>query len=100
MLWLIEGFLHWYLNDYNVKYQSGFLVMAQYFRIFWCEEIDSLFPYNLRRRMTQLVCTTLTDKYKLDLGAKTQPPINIDDLLYKMYHIMALTNMHSMTVWC
>lgn len=53
MLWLIEGFLHWYLNDYNVKYQSGFLVMAQYFRIFWCEEIDSLFPYNLRRRMTQ-----------------------------------------------
>jgi hypothetical protein len=50
---LIEGFLRWYLNDHNVKYQSGFLVMARYFRIFWCEEMDSLFPYDLRRRMTR-----------------------------------------------
>ncbi|KAH3307662.1 hypothetical protein KXV87_007711 [Aspergillus fumigatus] len=47
-----------------------------------------------------LVCTTLTDEYELDLGAKTQPPINIDDLLYKTYHIMALTNVHFATVRC
>ncbi|BDD57460.1 hypothetical protein MAP00_002819 [Monascus purpureus] len=62
--------------------------------------MDSLFPYDLRRRITRLVCTTLTDEYELDMGAKTQPPINIDDLLYKTYHIMALTIMHFATVRC
>ncbi|KAH8424218.1 uncharacterized protein LDX57_001975 [Aspergillus melleus] len=53
---LIEGFLRWYLNEHNMKYQSGFLVFARYFRIFWCEEMDSLFPYDLRRRMTRAGC--------------------------------------------
>jgi hypothetical protein len=34
------------------------------------------------------------------MGAKTQPPINIDDLLYKTYHIMALTKVLFATVRC
>ncbi|KAL4888242.1 hypothetical protein BDV59DRAFT_147442 [Aspergillus ambiguus] len=57
---IIEGFLRWYLHVHNTKYQSGFLVFARFFRIFWCEEMDSLFPYDLRRKMTRLVCTTRT----------------------------------------
>ncbi|EYE91976.1 uncharacterized protein EURHEDRAFT_405637 [Aspergillus ruber CBS 135680] len=44
--------------------------------------------------MTNLVCTALTDKYDLDLGAKTQPSVNIDDLLFTTYHLMALSDMH------
>lgn len=27
----------------------------------------------------------LSDEYKLDMGAKMQPPININNLLYKTY---------------
>jgi hypothetical protein len=37
------------------------------------------------------VCDTLTDEYELDLGAKTQPSINIDDLLFSTYHLIAVT---------
>ncbi|PKX96489.1 uncharacterized protein P174DRAFT_457272 [Aspergillus novofumigatus IBT 16806] len=53
--------------------------------------MDSLFPYALRRKMTMLVCSTLTDEYKLDLGAKTQPPVNINDPLFSTYHPMAVS---------
>ncbi|OJJ81330.1 uncharacterized protein ASPGLDRAFT_50383 [Aspergillus glaucus CBS 516.65] len=48
---LIEGFLRWYLENHNAEYQSGFLVFARYWRVFWCEEMDRLFPYDLRRKM-------------------------------------------------
>ncbi|KAN0073509.1 FluG domain protein [Elaphomyces granulatus] len=41
-----------------------------------------------------LVCITLTDEYELDLGAKTQPSINIDDLLFSTYHLMAIADVH------
>jgi hypothetical protein len=40
------------------------------------------------------VCITLTDEYELDLGAKTQPSINIDDLLFSTYHLMAIADVH------
>ncbi|EAW21814.1 FluG domain protein [Aspergillus fischeri NRRL 181] len=62
--------------------------------------MDSLFPYALRRKMTMLVCTTLTDEYELDLGAKTQPPVNIDDLLFSTYHLMAVSKVQFATVRC
>ncbi|KAB8259317.1 hypothetical protein BDV32DRAFT_159408 [Aspergillus pseudonomiae] len=68
--------------------------------MFWCEEMDNLFQYDLRRRMTKLVCTTLTDEYELDLGAKTQPPCNIDDLLFSTHHLMAVTKVNFPTVRC
>lgn len=97
---MIEGFFRWYLDNHNVEYQSGFLVFARYCRIFWCQEMDSLFPYALRRKMTMLVCTTLTDEYELDLGAKTQPPVNIDDLLFSTYHLMAVSKVQFATVRC
>jgi hypothetical protein len=48
----------------------------------------------------QLVCTTLTDEYELDLGAKTQPSVNIDDLLYTAYHLMAITDTWFPTARC
>jgi hypothetical protein len=51
---LIEGFLRWYLDTHNVKYQSGFLVFARFWRMYWCEEMDRVFPYDLRRRMTKV----------------------------------------------
>ncbi|KAJ8149190.1 hypothetical protein LV165_008185 [Aspergillus fumigatus] len=97
---VIEGFLRWYLDNHNVEYQSGFLVFARYWRVFWCQEMDSLFPYMLRRKMTMLVCTTLTDEYELDLGAKTQPPVNIEDLLYSTYHLVAFCKVRFATVRC
>ncbi|KAL4770669.1 hypothetical protein BDW60DRAFT_223770 [Aspergillus nidulans var. acristatus] len=61
---------------------------------------EGSFAEATKNRILHLVCTTLTDEYELDMGAKTQPPINIDDLLYKTYHIMALTNVHFATVRC
>jgi len=94
---LIEGFLRWYLDTHNVKYRSGFL---RFWWMYWSEEMDRVFPYDLRRRMTKLVCNTLTDEYELDLGAKTQPSISIDDLLFSTYHLMAITDVHFSTVWC
>lgn len=30
-----------------------------------------------------------TNKYKLNLGAKTQPLVNIKDLLYSTYYLVA-----------
>lgn len=34
------------------------------------------------------MCTTLSDEYELDMGAKTQPACNIDDLLSSTYHLL------------
>ena len=51
---LIEGFLRWYLESHHVVYQSCFLVFARFWRVFWCEEMDRLFPYDLRRNMTNV----------------------------------------------
>jgi hypothetical protein len=45
-------------------------------------------------------CTALTDEYELDLGAKTQPPVSIDDLLFNTYHLMAVTKVQSVTARC
>ena len=43
-----------YCFSHNVEDQSGFLVFARYWRIFWCMEMDRLFNYDLRRRMTKV----------------------------------------------
>lgn len=74
------------------------------------------FSYDLRRKMTmvcailnllndkylllKLVCTTLTDEYELDLGGKTQPSVNIDDLLYSTYHLLAVCDIAFPTFRC
>ncbi|PYI25427.1 hypothetical protein BP00DRAFT_490913 [Aspergillus indologenus CBS 114.80] len=97
---VIEGFLRWYLDVHNVKYQSGFLVFPRYWRMYWCEEMDSLFPHKLRRKMTILVSTTLSDEYELDRGAKTQPPFNIDDLLFTAHHLIGVTDLWFPTARC
>jgi hypothetical protein len=40
--------------------------------------------------LLKLVCTTtLTDYYELDLDCKLQPSVNIDNLLYSTYYILA-----------
>lgn len=50
------------------------------------DEINAmLLMYLLNRLNTQLLPSTI------DLGAKTQPPINIDDLLFSTYHLIAVT---------
>ncbi|KAJ5882834.1 uncharacterized protein N7473_011096 [Penicillium subrubescens] len=97
---VVEGFLRWYLDNHNVEYQSTFLVFARYFRMYWCEEMRREFSYDLRRKMTMLVCTTLTDEYELDLGGKTQPSVNIDDLLYSTYHLLAVCDIAFPTFRC
>ncbi|PYH99453.1 FluG domain protein [Aspergillus ellipticus CBS 707.79] len=97
---VIEGFFRWYLENHAVVHQSGFLVFARYFRMYWCEEMGQIFDYDLRRRMTMLVCTTLTDEYELELGGKTQPSMNIDDLLYTTHHLVGITNVWFPTVRC
>lgn len=51
---LVKWFLHWYLETHHIMYQSGFLVFIQYWRVFWCKEMDCLFPYDLRRKMTNV----------------------------------------------
>ncbi|KAN0076658.1 hypothetical protein V8E54_006800 [Elaphomyces granulatus] len=104
MFWLenvtlrvIEGFLRWYLDTHNIQYQSGFLVFARYWRIYWCDEVGKVFDYTSRRSMTMLVCTTLTDEY---LGGKTQPSMNVDDDLYSTHHLIGVTDVWFPTVRC
>ncbi|KAJ5159862.1 FluG domain protein [Penicillium canariense] len=108
---VVKGFLRWYLDNHNVEYQSTFLVFARYFRMYWCEEMCREFSYDLRRKMTmisisnkclllKLVCTTLTDEYELDLGGKTQLLVNIDDLLYSTYHLLAVCDIAFPTFRC
>ncbi|KAJ6121221.1 FluG domain protein [Penicillium sp. IBT 18751x] len=58
--------------------------------MYWGEEMRREFLYDLRRNMTMLVRTALTDEYELDQGGKTQPSINIDNLLYSTYHLLAV----------
>jgi hypothetical protein len=53
-----------------------------------------------RNSYKQIVCTTLTDEYELDLGGKTQPSVNIDDLLYSNYHLIAITDVWFPTARC
>ncbi|EPS30808.1 hypothetical protein PDE_05760 [Penicillium oxalicum 114-2] len=48
------------------------------------------FPYDIRGRMTMLACTTLTDEYELELRSRAQLSINIDDLLFSTYHLLAI----------
>ncbi|KAJ5120779.1 FluG domain protein [Penicillium bovifimosum] len=52
------------------------------------------FPYEIGRNITmKLVYTTLTDEYELNIGAKAQPLVNIDDLLFTVYHLLAFSNL-------
>ncbi|PYH94545.1 FluG domain protein [Aspergillus ellipticus CBS 707.79] len=51
--------------------------------------MKSGFPIKLGQHLTQLVSVTLTDEYELDKGAKTQPTMNIDDVLFTTYHLLA-----------
>ena len=48
---VIEGFLRWYLETHNVEYQSGFLIRARTWRMYYCEEMNKEFPYNLKKQM-------------------------------------------------
>ncbi|KAN0071700.1 hypothetical protein V8E54_010296 [Elaphomyces granulatus] len=84
---LIEVYLHWYFdtNLNIVMYRSGFLAILEDLLV------RELFPHDLRRNMTMLVCTTLTDEYELDLRANTQPSV-IDDLLYTLRKAISLTS--------
>ncbi|KAJ5102244.1 FluG domain protein [Penicillium alfredii] len=84
--------------------------------MYLCQEMHREFSYDLRRKMTmvcailnmlndkylllKLVCTTLTDEYELDLGGKTQPSVNIDDLLYSTYHLLVMCDIAFPTFRC
>ena len=50
--------------------------------------------------LLKLVSTTLTDEYELHLGGKTQPSVNIDDLLYSTYHLLAVCDIAFPTFRC
>jgi len=89
---VIEGFLRWYLETHDVEYQSGFLIRARTWRMYYCEEMNKEFPYNLKKQMKSLVCETLTNEYGLNKTSKFQPTINVDDLLYLTHHLMAISN--------
>lgn len=51
------------------------------------EEMKPEFPIKLGQHLTQLVSVTLTDEYGLDKGAKTQPTVNLDDVLFTISFI-------------
>ncbi|CAG7996913.1 unnamed protein product [Penicillium salamii] len=72
---VIEGFFRWYNENHNLAYQSGFLTMTRFWRMWICEETGNPLPRLLSRQVTN--------------GAKEQPPINIDDLLYTTWHLLA-----------
>lgn len=46
------------------------------------------------------MCTTLSDEYELDMGAKTQPACSIDDLLFSTYHLLVACDVAFPTFRC
>lgn len=109
---VIEGFLRWYLETHDTERQSGFLIRVRYWRIYYCEEMQREFPYHLKKDMKsvsrhyerdiikhwltflQLVCQQLTEEYGLIKTSKFQPSVNVDDLLYLVHHLMAVSEEH------
>ncbi|QSS61296.1 hypothetical protein I7I51_03469 [Histoplasma capsulatum] len=87
---LVEAFLRWYLDEHNVESLSGFLVLVRFWRIFYCYEMNKDFPYNLKRKTKELICTIIKIEYGLCEIVKSQPPCNADSLLY-LLHAAALS---------
>ncbi|KAJ5192198.1 hypothetical protein N7449_008340, partial [Penicillium cf. viridicatum] len=54
---------------------SGMKTFVRFFRMHYREQMKYEFPIKL-------------DEYGLDKGAKTQPTMNIDDVLFTTYHLM------------
>lgn len=50
--------------------------------------------------LLKLIYTTLTDEYELNLSGKTQPSVNIDDLLYSTYHLLTICDITFPTFRC
>lgn len=62
--------------------------------MFLCKEMDCRLPLSLQPK------TDILDKCgsRLDLGAKAQLSVNIYDLLFTTYHLMAASDVHFPTV--
>ncbi|KMU88075.1 hypothetical protein CIHG_05843 [Coccidioides immitis H538.4] len=91
---VIEAFLRWYLDCHNVGSLPGFLVLVRFWRIYYCYELDMDFPYRLKRKTKELICTVLKFDYGLCEMAKLQPPINPDDLFALLYHAVAISQVY------
>ncbi|OJJ82561.1 uncharacterized protein ASPGLDRAFT_1496032 [Aspergillus glaucus CBS 516.65] len=85
---LIEGFARWYLSEHEINHQSGLQTFIRFFRMYWREEMGRELPQEIGRGLTNLVNVKLTQEFNLDLTGKTQPSVNIDDLLFTTYHLL------------
>ncbi|EER43971.1 FluG protein [Histoplasma capsulatum H143] len=94
---MTQAFLRWYLDGHNVESLPGFLVLVRYWRIYYCHELDKDFPYHLKRKTKELICTVLKFDYGLSETAKVQPPINVDDFFYLLHHAAAVSQVLSLT---
>ncbi|KAJ5207613.1 hypothetical protein N7449_001992 [Penicillium cf. viridicatum] len=62
--------------------------MTRYWRKWVSEETQRQLPKKLSKVVTNLV-GNLSVKWKLRTDAKMQPPINVDDLLFTTWHLLA-----------
>ncbi|KAG5301230.1 FluG domain-containing protein [Histoplasma ohiense] len=88
---VVEAFLRWYLDEHNVESLSGFLVLVRFWRIYYCYEMNKDFPYNIKRKTKELICTIIKIEYGLCELVKSQPPCYADSLLYLLHHAAALS---------
>ncbi|KAJ5089482.1 hypothetical protein N7532_008166 [Penicillium argentinense] len=66
--------------------------MSRYWRMWIREETDRPLPLDLSRKVTHLT-STLSNEWNFDKGAKEQPTINIDDLLFTTWHLLAVCDL-------
>ncbi|OAX77523.1 hypothetical protein ACJ72_08176, partial [Emergomyces africanus] len=95
---VIECFLRWYLETHNVRSLTDFLIFIRFWRLYYCSELNKgSFPYDLKHQTKNLVCGQLKKEFDLSETVKFQPYVNSDDLLYHLYHSLAISNIFYVT---
>ncbi|KAJ5245737.1 hypothetical protein N7489_005833, partial [Penicillium chrysogenum] len=61
----IEGFIRWYLDEYNEEYHSSLMIVVRFFRIYWSEEIGRDLSRELGINELLLVTYHLLDAYDM-----------------------------------
>ncbi|KAI9037217.1 uncharacterized protein KD926_000723 [Aspergillus affinis] len=85
----IEAFIRWYMNTHEIIQLAAAQTVVKYFIMFCREYRREEIDYTVRKDVKLLVAGPIRVDYDLQTGRIEQPPYNIDDVMYTVYHLIA-----------
>ncbi|PYH94478.1 hypothetical protein BO71DRAFT_475974 [Aspergillus ellipticus CBS 707.79] len=85
----IKAFIRWYMNTHEIIQLAAAQTVVKYFIMFCREYRREEIDYILRKDVKLLVAGPIRVDYDLQTGRIEQPPYNIDDIMYTVYHLVA-----------